>query len=222
MPVLAVTAALLIYGSMVLAPDAVAGWYVPLNLMAAITLIALSRRLGLTKTDLGLSNWPDGVKLGLAISAIAVAGLAIGAAIPATRPLFDDARLAGVGTTGFLYRTVIRIPFGTALFEEVAFRGVLFGLWRKHGSAWWAAVGSSLVFGLWHIRPTLDLLAANTPDMGAVMQSLAVAGAVIGTAAVGVFFCVLRLRSQSLAAPFLVHASVNSTATVLAWIIMEG
>lgn len=219
MPALAVAAALLFYGSVVLAPDPVAGWYVPLNVAAATVLTVFSLRLGLTRTDLGLSNWSDGIRLGLAVSAIVVAALAIGAAIPATQPLFDDARLAGVSTTGFVYRTLIRIPFGTALFEEAAFRGVLFGLLRKRSGTMAAVVGSSIVFGLWHIRPTLDLLAANSPEMGAWTQALAVTGSVLGTAAAGVFFCALRLRAQSLAAPFLVHASVNSTATVLAWIV---
>ena len=49
------------------------------------------------------------------------------------------------------YESLARIPVGTAVFEEVAFRGVLPGLIARTTTEP-AAVGlSSLLFGLWHV-----------------------------------------------------------------------
>ena len=84
-----------------------------------------------------------------------------------------------------------------------------------------AVVGSSIVFGLWHIRPTIDLLEANGLSGSVVDRSLTVGVAVVATAAAGVLFSALRLRSHSLAAPFVVHAAVNSLAIVAAAAVVE-
>lgn len=211
------SAGLLVYGSFVLAPDAVAGWYVPLNLAVASGLVLWAASLGLGPPRIGFQNVRRGLAWGLWIAAGAGVVLALGVALPATRGFFDDARLAGVGAIGYLYRILVRIPFGTALLEEVAFRGVLFGLWRRWRGDLAAAVGSSIVFGLWHIRPTLDLLTANDLANTPLLTGLAVFGAVAATTLGGLFFCYLRIRSGSLLAPFLAHAGINSLATAAAW-----
>ena len=106
---------------------------------------------------------------------------------------------------------------GTVVLEEVAFRGVLFGAWARLGSPARAAVGSSLIFGLWHIRPAIELLDVNAIGESALTRIPLVMAAVVLTAAAGVFFCVLRLRSRSLLAPALAHAAINSLATVAAF-----
>ncbi len=105
------------------------------------------------------------------------------------------------------------IPLGTVLFEEVAFRGVLWGLLRsRHGIAWTTAASSAL-FGFWHVLPSLRLTDVN-PAVAAVAgggprgQALAVAGAVVFTAAAGVLLCELRRRG-SLLAPLGLHWAVN-------------
>ena len=41
-----------------------------------------------------------------------------------------------------------------SLLEEVLFRGLLFGVWRRNGGLWGAVIGSSLLFSLVHfVRP---------------------------------------------------------------------
>lgn len=211
------SAILLLYGSFALAPDAVAGWYVPLNLAFAAGLVLWAGNLGLGPGAIGLRNPKQGLVWGLFVAGAAAIVLAIGVTIPDTRGLFDDARLEGVGALGYLYRMLVRIPLGTALLEEVAFRGVLFGLWRHRHGEIRAALGSSIVFGLWHIRPTVDLLAANDVATTPLLAGLAVAGAVVATTLGGLFFCYLRIRSGSLLAPLVAHAGINSLATAAAW-----
>lgn len=195
-------------------------WYVPVNLVVAAAVLATGVRLGLTTGELGLSR--DRIRAGLRLGGLVGLGaagvLAIGALLPWTRPLFDDARTAGIGFGLLAYRGLIRIPLGTALLEEVAFRGVVFAAWRRVHSSAVAAVGSSVVFGLWHVRPAIDLLIENDIAADGWPRVAAVGGAVAGTALAGLGFCWLRLRSGSLVAPFVVHAVVNSFATVLAFV----
>jgi membrane protease YdiL (CAAX protease family) len=145
--------------------------------------------------------------------------LILGVAIPATRPLFDDARTAGIGPGLLAYRALIRIPFGTVLLEEFAFRSVLLAAWRRAASLPVAVIGSSLVFGLWHIRPAIDLLIENDVATTGPARVLAVVGAVAGTTIAGVAFSWLRLKSGSLLAPILAHLAANSLATVLAYLV---
>ena len=198
-----------------------AGWYVAANLGATVALLLLAGRLGLSRGELGLEAGPAGVGLRWGGWAALVAGLVLagGAAIPALRPLFDDARTAGIGPGLLAYRALVRIPLGTALLEEVAFRGVLFSAWRRRSTVRVAAVGSSIVFGLWHIRPAFDLLAENDVSAGGPGRALAVLAAVAGTTVAGVVFCWLRVGSGSLVAPYLAHAALNSLATIAAFVV---
>jgi membrane protease YdiL (CAAX protease family) len=196
-------------------------WYVPVNLVATVALLAMAGRLGLTRREVGLSGdgVGEGIRLGL-LAAVVVAGiLVVGAALPLTRPMFDDARTTGIGAGLLAYRALIRIPFGTVLLEEVAFRGVLLAAWRRVADTRWAAVGSSAVFGLWHVRPAIDLLIENDIAAGGAARSLAVAGAVVGTTAAGLVFCWLRIKSGSLVAPLIAHAAANSLATLVAFVV---
>lgn len=213
--VLALTAVLLAYSFIALPP----AWYVPGNLAAAGLLWLGVRRVGLTSTDLGVerAHVATGLRLGLVVGTMAVAVIALGAALPLTRPLFDDARVGDIGWEILVYRMFVRIPLGTVLLEELAFRGALFGAWRRWQGQWPAILGSSLVFGLWHVRPALELLDANDLAAQGPGRVLAVVGAVAGTWIGGIFFCMLRTRSDSLAAPVVVHAAVNSSATLAAF-----
>jgi membrane protease YdiL (CAAX protease family) len=143
-------------------------------------------------------------------------------AIPALHPLFEDERVSGIGWGLLAYRTLLRIPLGTALFEEFAFRGVLFGAWVKIARPARAAAGSSFVFGVWHVRPTIELLDANGLAIPAATRVLVVAAAVVATAIAGYLFCLLRIRSGSLLAPFIAHTAINSLAMVAAFVVAGG
>jgi membrane protease YdiL (CAAX protease family) len=195
-------------------------WYVPANLVMAAGLVAVARQSGATPSELGLSRgraWA-GLRLGVTVAAVVAAGIAVAVAVPGSRRFFADQRLAGVSAAGLAYQVLIRIPLGTVVFEEVAFRGVLLGLLRpgRRGVA-----GSSALFGLWHILPTLDALAANGLANSPGGRMAAVVGAVTLTGAVGVFFCGLRLRSGSVVAPAVVHAAANSISALAAGVALR-
>ena len=126
--------------------------------------------------------------------------------------MIKDERVAHLSGKGLAYQVLVRIPLGTALLEEVAFRGVLVGAWiasgRPSAIAW-----SSLVFGLWHVGPTINLVRANRPGASTAVAVRTVAGAVVFTTAAGALFAWLRLE-YGLLAPLAMHASVNGLASI--------
>lgn len=193
--------------------------YVPANLSAAALLVGAARRRGYGWQTLGLS--PSAVAPGLRWGGIGagVVALALGAAtaLPAAAPLLADQRVAGLSPRELLLRVGVRIPLGTVLLEEVAFRGVLLGAWAHERSVPAAVVGSSAVFGLWHIGPALLLLAENDVALTPGGRALAVGGAVALTAAAGAVLAALRLRTGGIAAPGLVHLATNALGTLAAY-----
>lgn len=146
---------------------------------------------------------------------VAGAGIAVASLVPLVADLFADARVLGVGTVGLLFHTMVRIPIGTALFEEVVFRGVLPALGRRLMTPLRANLLAAALFGLWHLIPTASVAAGNAGVAG-FADGLVLAGGVAGTALVGLGFSWLRDR-WGLAAPVLLHAIVNSVAFAVAW-----
>jgi membrane protease YdiL (CAAX protease family) len=192
--------------------------YVVINMAAAGTLLAAARWAGLTWQELGLSwrRLPAGLALGGACAATIAAGYVVALVVPALRPLLTDARVSGMDGGEIAYQTLVRVPFGTVVWEEIAFRGVLLAALTRLFSVRVATVASAALFGIWHIRPTLSAVAANDFVDGAVPTGGVVLLVCLGTAAAGVLFTVLRLRSGSLLAPVLLHLATNSLGTLAA------
>jgi membrane protease YdiL (CAAX protease family) len=190
--------------------------YVPVNLAAAGAAVAAAHALGASWRDLGLARdrMTAGLRLGgLTLLPIA-AGVALGLAIPWTREFFRDTSILNASTAEAVYTLLLRIPFGTALAEELIFRGALLGLFLQRHRPWVAVALSSVVFGLWHVLPTLSSLDTNpgaAATAGSVLlQAGAVALVVLATGLAGAFFSWLRLRSGSILAPWLTHTGFNS------------
>jgi membrane protease YdiL (CAAX protease family) len=200
--------------------------YVLTCVAATGLLLSVGRRDGLSWSEIGLdrASLRSGLRWSAALLAVVLLGVAVAAALPATRPAFVDARAAGLSGTAVLVRTLVRIPLGTALLEEVAFRGVLYAmLARRHGVRA-AVLGSSLLFGLWHVLPSLGLRDGNAAvgslfGAGPEAAVAAVAAAVAGTAAAGLVFCEVRRRSGGLLAPFALHWAINSVTLAAAWVL---
>ncbi len=196
--------------------------------VGAAGLLAIARWAGLSWQELGLGRgtWRRGlVWASCAIGAVAVV-YAVGAALPQTRDAFRDARYH-LDWQHALLTAFVLIPIGTVLFEEVAFRGVLWGLLRRgHGTAT-ATIVSSALFGLWHVLPSLHLAADNqaigsTVGKGTSGEALSVLGTVLFTGLAGVVFCELRRRSGSLLASAGLHWATNglgvlTAAAIWAW-----
>ncbi len=194
------------------------GSYVAVNVAAAGVLLAAARATGSSWADLGLARRavPSGLRWGGSAFALVAAGYAAVLALPAVRPLLADARVAGLGPGEVAGDALVRIPFGTVLWEEVAFRGVLLAVLLRVLPLRAATVLAAVVFGLWHVRPTLSGLDANDLVDGPLARPAAVALTCAGTAAAGVLFTWLRLRSGSLLAPVLLHLATNTLGTVAA------
>ena len=189
-------------------------WYPVVNGCAAAVALAAAAASGLTASDLGLrrDRLRAGLRMGSAAAAPVVAALGLAAVTPATRPLLDDQRIAGLDRRQLAYQVLLRIPVGTVAWEEIAFRGVLRAALRRVLAEPAATVVGSAVFGLWHIRPTAEALAVNRLATARGDRIAAVAGVAAGTAAAGAALSLLRERSGSLAAPVLLHLAANSTA----------
>lgn len=186
--------------------------YVVANVAATAVLLAAARASGLSWGELGFDRrrLAAGARWGGACAAVVAAGYGTALAVPALRPLLGDARVADLDGGELAGRALVRIPFGTVLWEEVAFRGVLLATLGRLLPTRGAIAASAALFGLWHVRPTLAALAANDLAEGPLARTGAVLLACLGTAAAGVLFAELRLRSGSLLAPALLHLATNS------------
>lgn len=198
--------------------------YVLTCLAAAGVLLLLARLDGCSWTELGLGvrQAGSGLRWAVLLVALVVVVYAVAVQLPATRAGFADRRATALSGTAVLWHVLVRIPLGTALLEEVAFRGVLYAmLARRYGLV--VAFGvSSLLFGLWHVLPSIDLRDANAAVAGVVGRGaagtiLTVTGATLGAAVAGVILCELRRRSGSLLAPFALHWALNGLGLLFAW-----
>jgi uncharacterized protein len=189
-------------------------WYPVVNACAAAAALAAAAASGLTLADLGLrrDRLRSGLSAGSAAAAPVVAAFALAALTPATRPLLDDQRVAGLNGRQLAYQVLLRIPVGTVAWEEIAFRGVFRAGLRRVLTEPAATVVASAVFGVWHIRPTAEALTVNRLAAGRGARITAVTAVAAGTAAAGALLSYLRERSGSLAAPILVHLAANCTA----------
>ncbi|SFL14390.1 CAAX protease self-immunity [Geodermatophilus ruber] len=192
--------------------------YVGVNLAATALLLAAARAVGLSWAELGLDRrrWAAGARWGGAAAGVVATGYAVALAVPSLRPLLEDERLAGLPGGALAVQVLVRIPLGTVVWEEVAFRGVLLAALARVLPLPAAAGLAAAVFGVWHVRPTLGALAANDLAGDGAARVLAVLLACLGTAAAGLVFTWLRLRSGSLLAPVLLHLATNCLGALAA------
>lgn len=219
--------------------------------LAALLLLVLARMAGLTWQELGFGR--QTLLRGLQFAAVAAAAVAVVYAVavsmPVTRGAFRDTRYH-MGPGRALYTALVAIPLGTVLFEEVAFRRVLWGLLSRDYGVLTATAVSAGLFGLWHVLPATALARTHTSVRGRSAEGRSVQGrAVQGRAAegraaagprrltitvlatiafttlAGIVFAELRRRSGSLAAPIGLHWATNGLGVLAAarvWAISAG
>jgi membrane protease YdiL (CAAX protease family) len=194
--------------------------YVATSLLTAWLLLALARLAGLTWADVGLGveALGRGAAVGLVLAALVAVCYLVAARLPATRGLFLDRRVEHAGAGTIAYHVLVRIPLGTVVLEEVAFRGVVYGLVVQMGGVVLATAVSCALFGLWHVLPAMELVRLNRAA-GRARPARVVAAAVISSALVGVVLCELRRRSGSLAPPAMVHWAGNALAYLSAFLV---
>jgi len=201
----------------------VASWLGPVT-AAALLCFARWNRLTWAELGLGGGRRRSGVRWGLGAAAVIAAVYALGVLLPATRSLFLDDRYHFAFSRALLFAFVI-IPAGTVLVEEIAFRSVLWGMLARHLSTRWVLVTTSLLFGLWHVLPSLHLATTNqgvadAVGRGGASPGLAVAAGTAVTTVGGVVLGELRRRSGSVLASVGMHWATNALGVLfgtLAW-----
>jgi membrane protease YdiL (CAAX protease family) len=200
--------------------------YLVVRPLEALLLLGLAALAGLGWADLGLGRgtWRRGLRwAGIAVAVVAV-GYAVALALPVLRPAFLDHR-ADFAVDVALVQATFPVMLGTVILEELAFRGVLWGLLCRLRGATFATVVSSILFGLWHVLPTLGLTGHNAAagrffGAGPLATTGAVVFGVVSTALAGVLFCELRRRSGSLLTPIGLHWATNGLGYIcsaIAW-----
>ncbi|SOD74598.1 CAAX prenyl protease-like protein [Jatrophihabitans sp. GAS493] len=224
---LAVCGVILLLVALNVADHYVHGSSLWLGPLAAVVLLVLARAIGLSWSELGLGR--DRLGTGLRWAAVLIALVAlvylVGVLIPLTRDAFRDDRYH-TGAAAAFFTAFVRIPIGTVLLEEVAFRSVLWGLLSRVLKPRWVLISTSLLFGCWHVLPSLNLAASNDAIRNALggssgaAQVVSVLGAVIFTSLGGVVFGELRRRSGSLLPSIGLHWATNALGVLfglLAW-----
>lgn len=196
--------------------------YVPWNAAVAIGVVLLARR-HVGDRELGLTEWARGFRFGMVLMVATLALLLMGLAMPAVNELFEDRRVTS-GVVTLLYQAVIRIPLGTVLLEEIAFRSVLPGLIAVRHGVLRGSVAASLLFGLWHVLPALNInevnpIARDVFGSGVGGRAAAVAFAVVGTMLAGLWLCLVRYRARSILASMMAHVATNSIGFTIAWFV---
>jgi membrane protease YdiL (CAAX protease family) len=203
------------------------GAAIVLGIAGVIVLLVVARRGGTSWDYLGLNrqSLSQGIRVGMVGVGVVALGVVAATSLPLSREVFADERFVGVGTGEMLYETLVRIPFSTALAEEVAFRSALLGMLLLWFSPLKATITSSALFGLWHILPGLTALDTNPAgDVGGGFFGAAagVAVQVVLTGLVGAVLAWTRFRGDNLVASVLIHWGINGAAYAAGWLVVRN
>lgn len=199
-------------------------YYVPICLLGTVALLLVAWWAGLSAADLGLGR--STLISGLLWAALCVTAVVViystVAVPPRTRVFFADRRAMDAPGTEIARRTLVDIPLGTVLLEEVAFRGVLLAVAIIESGVAGAIALTSLLFGLWHILPALPMhesheVVGSALGPGVAGRVRTVAITVLVTALGGVVFALLRVWTGSLLPPIGLHWALNGMGVALAW-----
>jgi membrane protease YdiL (CAAX protease family) len=185
------------------------------NVVATAAALAVAVQRGLGAADLGTdpAYVAAGARAGAVVAGLTAGVVAATVGVPATRGLFADRRVTEASPARAAYEVLVRIPFTTALTEELLFRGALLGAWQRAAGTPVGIAASSLTFGVWHVLPALEAHEHNPAGADIVARAggriTHVLGTVATTAAAGALFAALRLRSRSVVASVTAHAVVN-------------
>jgi membrane protease YdiL (CAAX protease family) len=195
----------------------------------SVALLALGLLDGNTWTDMGL-GWsyliPGLIWAAGCIGLVTLVYL-IGSAFKRTRSAFHDERMSDLTGSKLMFQALIEVPFGTVLLEEIAFRSVLFSMLVRREGLVFGIVVSSILFGLWHVLPSIGTHEQN-PALGSVVGGglrgniLAVVLSVLTTTIAGVVFAGLRLFSGSVLAPMGLHWATNGLGYAFSWLLIRA
>ena len=184
--------------------------------LVAVLLVVLGRLAGLTWTEMGMGKRALLHGVVWAVGSVVVVAIvyAVALAIPGLGKVTGETPHPRQA----LFTALVEVPFATVLLEETAFRGVLWGLLEHDHGALVATTVSSLLFGLWHIAPSLRD-EGLVPPAWLAGHKLAVpvwmVATVLFTALGGVVFCELRRLSGSVFAAMGLHWATNGLGSLV-------
>jgi membrane protease YdiL (CAAX protease family) len=185
---------------------------------AAVALLVVGHRSGLTWDEIGFSRstWRRGL-VWAAGAFVVVGAVYFVLLVTPLDVVLDDSRYEEGWPRAWLTALVL-VPLGTVLWEEIAFRGVLWAQLRHYWSTRVATGVSSLAFGVWHAIPALRFADSNQAAGTVVDGDTATIGTVVVTVVVtaigGVVLCEVRRRSDSLLAPIGLHWAINGLGVI--------
>lgn len=191
-------------------------------------LLAIGVLDGNSWTDMGL-GWDyiiTGLIWGVGSVIVVTVGYLLAATFRKGRDAMHDERVAALSGPRLMFQALVEVPFGTVLFEEIAFRAVLFSMLARRFGVVPAIIISSVLFGLWHILPSIGTH-EQSAALGSVVGEgrrgniLAVALSVLTTSIAGVVFAGLRLVSGSVLAPMGLHWATNGMGYFFSWTIIR-
>lgn len=191
-------------------------WYLAACPTVAVLLVVLGRLAGLSWTEMGMGKRALLHGVIWAVGSVVVVAIvyAVALAIPGLGKVTGDTPHPRQA----LFTALVEVPFATVLLEETAFRGVLWGLLEHDHGALAATTVSSLLFGLWHIAPSLGD-EGIVPPAWLAGHTLAVpvwmVATVLFTALGGVVFCELRRLSGSVFAAMGLHWATNGLGSLV-------
>ena len=196
--------------------------HVPASLLLSARISGLAARYGAEQKDQGLEPGDiiKGTKLGLLASGPVWLAILGGAWVAHLQPLYRDESIRNATFKHALYDIAFRIPTGTALSEEIVFRGALLGMFSRKHTSLRAATTSALLFGLWHVWPALRQAVEGAGARRASLKQVgsSVAAPLAFTYVAGLMLATLRYKSHSIVAPWLVHASANAAGYSAIWL----
>lgn len=193
--------------------------YLWLNLCALCLIWLWSRRyLNLTNVDLGWrkDNLARSLLLGLGLTVIIILlFLFLLWLLPIIGLNIGPPRLPISSRLDLLWRIIICIPLGTALFEEVLFRGIFYGYLIRNVSTKKTVLVTSLFFALWHITAAFETVSYNF-QIGAVLFGIGLwLIFLISSFIAGLLFGWIRYKGRNIAGCILAHALINSISLVI-------
>ena len=203
--------------------------YLLWSFVGSVALLAIGLLDGNDFTDMGLGFayiLPGLIWAGISIVAVTTVYL-IGSIFKKSREAFADERIGALSGGRLLFQSLVEVPLGTVFFEEIAFRAVLFSILARRVDLTTAIVISAILFGLWHILPSIGTH-ENNPALGGVVGSgrrgniLGVLASVLTTTLAGVLFTLMRIFSGSVIAPMGFHWATNGLGYAFSWVLLRS
>ena len=126
-------------------------------------------------------------------------------------------RIGNADVAQMLWVVLVQIPLGTVVLEEVAFRGVLPALMGSSPAIRWRrgpVLGASILFGLWHILPSIGIDNANAAVGDTLGHNVVLTTtlAVVAMTIAGITMCALARVGKGIKTTMLLHDSAGSRA----------